>query len=73
MGRGFAWLHTGMHDSLLDAVSFIRTLQKRQGLQVSCPEEIAYGQKWITTEQLLKLATPLTKNGCEKYLMGLVK
>jgi glucose-1-phosphate thymidylyltransferase len=58
---------------LLDAASFISTLQRRQGLRLSCPEEIAYGQKWITTEQLLKLATPLTKNGCGKYLMGLVK
>ncbi len=73
MGRGFAWLDTGTHDSLLDAASFISTLQKRQGLQVSCPEEIAYGQKWITTEQLQKLATPLTKNGYGRYLMGLIK
>jgi glucose-1-phosphate thymidylyltransferase len=73
MGRGFAWLDTGTHDSLLDAASFISTLQKRQGLQVSCPEEIAYGQKWISTEQLLKLATPLTKNGYGRYLLGLVK
>ena len=73
MGRGFAWLDTGTHDSLLDAASFISTLQKRQGLQVSCPEEIAYGQKWISTEQLLQLAAPLAKNGYRRYLMGLVK
>ena len=73
MGRGFAWLDTGTHDSLLDAASFISTLQKRQGLQVSCPEEIAYGQHWITTEQLQKLATPLTKNGYGRYLLGLIK
>ena len=57
----------------LASASFISTLEKRQGLQVSCPEEIAYGQKWITTEQLLKLATPLTKNGYGRYLLGLVK
>ena len=73
MGRGYAWLDTGTHDSLLEAASFISTLQKRQGLQVSCPEEIAYGQKWISTEQLQRLAAPLTKNGYGRYLMGLVK
>jgi glucose-1-phosphate thymidylyltransferase len=73
MGGGFAWLDTGTHDSLLDAASFIRTLHKRQGLRLSCPEEIASGQKWISTEQLLKRATPLTKNGYGKYLLGLVK
>ena len=73
MGRGFAWLDTGTHDSLLDAASLISTLQKRQGLKVSCPEEIAYGQKWITTEQLQKLAAPLAKNGYGRYLMGLVR
>ena len=73
MGRGYAWLDTGTHDSLLEAASFISTLQKRQGLQVSCPEEIAYGQKWITTEQLQKLAAPLSKNGYGRYLIGLVK
>ena len=73
MGRGFAWLDTGTHDSLLDAASFISTLQKRQGLQVSCPEEMAYGQKWINTEQLQKLAAPLAKNGYGRYLLGLIK
>ena len=70
MGRGFAWLDTGTHDSLLDAASFISTLQKRQDLQVSCPEEMAYGQKWINTEQLQKLAAPLAKNGYGRYLLG---
>ena len=73
MGRGYAWLDTGTHDSLLEAASFIATLQKRQGLQVACPEEIAYGQKWINAEQLHKLATPLAKNGYGKYLLGLLK
>ena len=73
MGRGYAWLDTGTHDSLLEAASFIATLQKRQGLQVACPEEIAYGQQWINAEQLHKLATPLAKNGYGKYLLGLLK
>ena len=73
MGRGYAWLDTGTHDSLLEASSFIATLQKRQGLQVACPEEIAYASKWITTEQLLKLAYPLSKSHYGQYLQGLVK
>ena len=73
MGRGYAWLDTGTHDSLLEAASFIATLQKRQGLQVSCPEEIAFGQKWIDAAQIEKLATPLAKNGYGQYLLNLVK
>ena len=73
MGRGYAWLDTGTHDSLLEAASFIATLQKRQGLQVACPEEIAFGQQWISAEQLHKLAAPLAKNGYGKYLLGLLK
>jgi len=73
MGRGYAWLDTGTHDSLLEAASFIATLQKRQGLQVSCPEEIAFGQKWIDAAQLHKLAAPLAKNGYGKYLLSLLK
>ncbi|WP_426173185.1 glucose-1-phosphate thymidylyltransferase RfbA [Massilia sp. TWR1-2-2] len=72
MGRGFAWLDTGTHDSLLEAASFIATLQKRQGLMVSCPEEIAYFQKWIDAEQVLRLAEPLAKNGYGMYLMSLL-
>ena len=72
MGRGFAWLDTGTHDSLLEAASFIATLQKRQGLQVACPEEIAYRQGWINTEQLLTLAEPLKKNGYGQYLLSLL-
>ncbi len=63
MGRGYAWLDTGTHDSLLEAASFIATLQKRQGLQVACPEEIAFRQGWINAEQLAALADPLKKNG----------
>ena len=59
MGRGYAWLDTGTHESLLEAASFISTLQKRQGLQVSCPEEIAFGQKWIDAAQIENLAAAL--------------
>jgi len=72
MGRGFAWLDTGTHDSLLEAASFIATLQKRQGLQVSCPEEIAYRQGWIDAAALEKLASPLRKNGYGQYLLNLL-
>ena len=72
MGRGYAWLDTGTHDSLLDAASFICTLQKRQGLQVCCPEEIAFAQKWIDAAQIQKLAAPLAKNGYGQYLLGLI-
>jgi glucose-1-phosphate thymidylyltransferase len=68
MGRGYAWLDTGTHDSLLDAAGFIATLQKRQGLMVACPEEIAYRQCWITAEDVLKLAAPLKKNAYGQYL-----
>ena len=68
MGRGYAWLDTGTHDSLLDAAGFIATLQKRQGLMVACPEEIAYRQGWISAEGVLKLAAPLKKNAYGQYL-----
>jgi glucose-1-phosphate thymidylyltransferase len=73
MGRGLAWLDTGTHDSLLEAASFIATLQKRQGLQVSCPEEIAYRQGWISGSDLEKLASPLSKNSYGNYLLKLLK
>ena len=73
MGRGYAWLDTGTHDSLLEAASFIATLQKRQGLQVACPEEIAFRQGWISAAQLLQLADPLKKNGYGQYLLNLLK
>jgi glucose-1-phosphate thymidylyltransferase len=68
MGRGYAWLDTGTHDSLLDASSFIATIQKRQGLMVACPEEIAYRQGWIKFEDVLKLANKLSKNAYGQYL-----
>jgi len=72
MGRGYAWLDTGTHDSLIEAATFIATLQKRQGLVVACPEEIAYRQKWIDGEQLQALAKPLAKNAYGKYLQNLL-
>ncbi len=68
MGRGYAWFDTGTHDSLLDAAGFIATLQKRQGLMVACPEEIAYRKGWISAEHVLKLAAPLKKNAYGQYL-----
>jgi glucose-1-phosphate thymidylyltransferase len=71
MGRGYAWLDTGTHDSLIDAATFIATLQKRQGLVVACPEEIAYRQGWIDAAQLLELAAPLAKNDYGRYLANL--
>ena len=73
LGRGFTWLDTGTHDSLLEAASFIATLQKRQGLHVACPEEIAFRQGWINAEQLEALANPLGKNGYGQYLLNLLK
>lgn len=73
MGRGYAWLDTGTHDSLLEASSYIATLQKRQGLQVACPEEIAYRNGWIDAEQVLRLARPLAKNGYGQYLLNLIQ
>jgi glucose-1-phosphate thymidylyltransferase len=73
MGRGYAWLDTGTHDSLLDASLFIATLERRQGLKVACPEEIAFRQKWIDADQLQKLAAPLAKNGYGQYLNRLLQ
>jgi len=72
MGRGYAWLDTGTHDSLLEAAHFISTLQKRQGLMVACPEEIAYLQKWIDADAVARLADPLKKNGYGRYLLNLL-
>ncbi|HET6787338.1 MAG TPA: sugar phosphate nucleotidyltransferase, partial [Aquabacterium sp.] len=69
MGRGYAWLDTGTHDSLLEAGQFIATLEKRQGLKVACLEEIAYRSGWISAEQVQKLAQPMLKNGYGQYLL----
>lgn len=73
MGRGYAWLDTGTHDSLLEAGQFIATLEQRQGLKVACPEEIAFRAGWIDAAQIEKLAQPLLKNGYGQYLMQCIK
>jgi glucose-1-phosphate thymidylyltransferase len=73
MGRGYAWLDTGTHDSLMEAGQFIATLEKRQGLKVACPEEIAYRAGWIGAEQLEKLAAPMLKNGYGAYLKQVLR
>jgi glucose-1-phosphate thymidylyltransferase len=73
MGRGYAWLDTGTHDSLMEAGQFIATLEKRQGLKVACPEEIAYRSGWITAQQLEAMAQPMLKSGYGQYLMQIVQ
>lgn len=73
MGRGYAWLDTGTHDSMLEASSFISTIQKRQNLKVSCLEEIAYRQKWISKNQLVELAQPMKKNDYGQYLLRIAE
>jgi glucose-1-phosphate thymidylyltransferase len=73
LGRGFAWLDTGTHDSLLEAGMFVQTIEKRQSFKIACLEEIAYNYGWITKEQVLEIAKPLSKNGYGEYLKELVK
>ena len=72
LGRGFAWLDTGTHDSLTEATNFVETLEKRQGLKISCLEEIAYRKGWISKQKLQELAQELAKNGYGQYLLDLV-
>jgi len=73
LGRGYAWLDTGTHQSLLEASNFIETIETRQGLRICCPEEIAYGNGWIDADQLTDLARPLAKNGYGQYLLSLIE
>ena len=73
LGRGDAWLDTGTHDSLIDAAQFIQTLERRQGLRICCPEEVAWRQGWIDSAQLERLAAPLAKSGYGEYLLGLIR
>jgi glucose-1-phosphate thymidylyltransferase len=73
MGRGYAWLDTGTHDSLLEASQFIATLESRQGLKIACPEEISYRRGWINATQLENLAAPYLKNGYGQYLQHILK
>ena len=73
LGRGFSWLDTGTHDSLLEAAQFVESIEKRKGLKVACLEEIAFRMKYINAEQLKKLAEPLIKNDYGEYLLNLVK
>jgi len=73
MDRGYAWLDTGTHESLLEAHQFVQTIEHRQGLKIACPEEIAHNQGWITNDELKELAAPMLKNSYGQYLMQVLK
>ncbi|RMG32637.1 MAG: glucose-1-phosphate thymidylyltransferase, partial [Gammaproteobacteria bacterium] len=73
LGRGFAWLDTGTHESLLDAAQFVETIESRQGKKVACPEEIAFENGWLSPDQLRELARPLEKSGYGQYLLALLE
>ena len=72
LGRGFAWLDTGTHDSLMEASSFVQTIENRQGYKIACLEEIAYNNGWISKQKVLEIAKPLSNNGYGKYLVSIV-
>ena len=73
MGRGYAWLDTGTHETLLEAQNFVQTIENRQGLKISCPEEIAFHKGWLNLKQLQKLVLSMTNNGYSQYLMKIIK
>ena len=73
LGRGFAWLDTGTHESLTEATNFVETLEKRQGLKISCLEEIAYHRGWISKEKVQEIGKELSKNGYGQYLLDLIQ
>ena len=73
LGRGMAWFDTGTHDALIETASFVQTIEKRQGMQICCPEEIAFENGWITSEQLKELAKPLSKSDYGKFLNDLAE
>ena len=72
MGRGMAWLDTGTHESLLEASQYIETIERRQGLKIACPEEIAYRQGWVSADKIRELAQPMAKNGYGQYLIKML-
>ena len=73
MGRGYAWLDTGTHESLLEAQQFVQTIEHRQGLKIACPEEVAFSKQWIDSKQMESLAVPMMNNAYGQYLMRIVK
>jgi glucose-1-phosphate thymidylyltransferase len=73
MSRGYTWLDTGTHESLVEASQFVQTIEKRQGIKIACPEEIAFNRDWIKSGDIIKLAKPMMKNSYGKYLMDIIR